>query len=189
MEYLDGNILPQIAAVVGRPLKIDNHTQSGDRGKFARVCVMLNIKKPLQQGFWIDSDSSSFFQSVAYENLLLICFSCAFEEDMHKAENNRSLYSEASMRNETKRIWRVVRKDNDFRKEGEDDMIIDKKKEKDEINSDHGAEIKGYSNGSGGLFSSEKLNYERSSKVENEIRKECEYKDMETSEGFVFAAD
>ncbi|WOL05668.1 hypothetical protein Cni_G14397 [Canna indica] len=47
-EYLSSNILPQVAAVIGKPLK----------------------------GFWIDTERGSFFQSVAYENILMICFKC-----------------------------------------------------------------------------------------------------------------
>ncbi|WOL07133.1 hypothetical protein Cni_G15870 [Canna indica] len=35
-EYLHENILPQLAAVIGRPLKIDGYTLSGTRGKFVR---------------------------------------------------------------------------------------------------------------------------------------------------------
>ncbi|WOL08145.1 hypothetical protein Cni_G16897 [Canna indica] len=49
-KFLSSNILPQVMAVIGKPLKIDNYTVNGERGKFARVCVMLNIKEPLQQG-------------------------------------------------------------------------------------------------------------------------------------------
>ncbi|WOL16244.1 hypothetical protein Cni_G25031 [Canna indica] len=76
MEFLNNKILPQIVAVIGRPLKIDNYTQNGSRGKFARACVLMNIRMPIQQGLWIDTQSGSFFQSIAYENLHSICFNC-----------------------------------------------------------------------------------------------------------------
>ncbi|WOL00372.1 hypothetical protein Cni_G09085 [Canna indica] len=36
-EYLSSNILPQVVAIIGKPLKNDSYTQNGVRGKFARV--------------------------------------------------------------------------------------------------------------------------------------------------------
>ncbi|WOL10598.1 hypothetical protein Cni_G19357 [Canna indica] len=36
-EYLHENIIPQLVVVIGRPLKIDEYTLSGTRGKFVRV--------------------------------------------------------------------------------------------------------------------------------------------------------
>ncbi|WOK94023.1 hypothetical protein Cni_G02725 [Canna indica] len=75
-EYMHKEILPQLAAVIGNPLKIDEFTSSGERGKFARICVLLDITKPVQQGLWIESSEGKFFQSVAYENLLNLCFCC-----------------------------------------------------------------------------------------------------------------
>ncbi|WOL00198.1 hypothetical protein Cni_G08911 [Canna indica] len=77
LEFLNSRIfLPQVAAAIGKPLRFDNVTQKGELGKFARICVMMNLKEPVQQGFWIDTDSGSFFQSIAYENMLFICFKC-----------------------------------------------------------------------------------------------------------------
>ncbi|WOL07609.1 hypothetical protein Cni_G16353 [Canna indica] len=52
-EFMNQAILPQLATVVGKPLKIDDYTKYGDRGKFARICVLLNLKKTIEQGFWL----------------------------------------------------------------------------------------------------------------------------------------
>ncbi|WOK98704.1 ribonuclease H protein [Canna indica] len=72
----DKEVLPQLAAIIGRPLKIDNYSMAGTRGRFGRVCVLMDIRKPIQQDFWIENSEGAFFQSVAYENLLKICFKC-----------------------------------------------------------------------------------------------------------------
>ncbi|WOL01084.1 peptidyl-prolyl cis-trans isomerase CYP23 [Canna indica] len=53
---------------------IEVERQEGEKGKFARVCVLLNIREPIQQRFWIDTELGSFFQSISYENLPFICF-------------------------------------------------------------------------------------------------------------------
>ncbi|WOK93145.1 hypothetical protein Cni_G01838 [Canna indica] len=75
-EYMHQSILPLIAAVIGRPLKFNDYTISGERGKFARFCVLVDIKKPLEHGFWIETVNGRFFQTIAYENLPNICYGC-----------------------------------------------------------------------------------------------------------------
>ncbi|WOL14456.1 hypothetical protein Cni_G23236 [Canna indica] len=64
------------SAVVGRPIKIDDYTLSRERGKFGRVCILMDVRKPVEQELWIETKMGKFFQSVAYENLSNICFSC-----------------------------------------------------------------------------------------------------------------
>ncbi|WOL20094.1 hypothetical protein Cni_G28896 [Canna indica] len=61
---------------MGRPIKIDEYTKLGARGKFARICILLDIMKPLEQGIWIDSKDDNFFQTVAYENIPNLCYVC-----------------------------------------------------------------------------------------------------------------
>ncbi|WOL08081.1 hypothetical protein Cni_G16833 [Canna indica] len=76
VEFMHVEILPQIAAVIGKPVKMDEYTMARVRGKFARVCVLLDITKPIQQGVWIDTEKGNFFQTIAYENLPVLCFKC-----------------------------------------------------------------------------------------------------------------
>ncbi|WOK98767.1 ras-related protein RABF1-like isoform X1 [Canna indica] len=60
----------------GKPVKFDEYTKAGTRGKFARMCVLLDVKKKLEQGFWFVTSRGKFFQTVAYENLPIIYYSC-----------------------------------------------------------------------------------------------------------------
>ncbi|WOL20089.1 hypothetical protein Cni_G28891 [Canna indica] len=56
------------ATTIGKPVKIDEYRLKGSRGKFAKVCVLLDVRKPVEQGVWIDTKEESFFQTIAYEN-------------------------------------------------------------------------------------------------------------------------
>ncbi|WOL13471.1 hypothetical protein Cni_G22241 [Canna indica] len=76
LEFMHELILPQIATAIGKPVKIDDVTLSRKRGKFARICILLDIKKPIQQGIWVETEKEFIFQSIAYENLPKLCFSC-----------------------------------------------------------------------------------------------------------------
>jgi hypothetical protein len=53
-------------------LKIDAQTAIESRGKYARICVQVNLDDPLIQAMRLDN----FYQSVIYESLYLLCFSC-----------------------------------------------------------------------------------------------------------------
>ncbi|WOK93201.1 hypothetical protein Cni_G01895 [Canna indica] len=76
LEFMHDGILSQIAVVVGKPVKIDEVTLSRKRGNFARICILLDLKKPVQQGVWIETMKGNFFQSIAYENLPKLYFRC-----------------------------------------------------------------------------------------------------------------
>ncbi|WOL08310.1 hypothetical protein Cni_G17063 [Canna indica] len=54
-KFMNQNILPQIVAALGRPIKIDDYTISGERGKFARICILFDI---------------------TYENVPNLCYTC-----------------------------------------------------------------------------------------------------------------
>lgn len=59
-------------STIGPVLHIDAHTVNGAKGRFARICVQINIDKPLINSIKI----GKMVQSVQYEGLHLLCFSC-----------------------------------------------------------------------------------------------------------------
>ncbi|KAH7528625.1 hypothetical protein FEM48_Zijuj05G0092000 [Ziziphus jujuba var. spinosa] len=71
-EYYNRSILTQIGNLFGRTLKINNTTEMANRGKFARLCVEMDISKPLVPKLVIGSR----IQNVEYEGLGMICFHC-----------------------------------------------------------------------------------------------------------------
>ncbi|CAL8167543.1 unnamed protein product [Prunus armeniaca] len=47
VEYFRSDVMEKIGNLIGATVKVDAHTMSQDRGKFARVCVELDLAKPL----------------------------------------------------------------------------------------------------------------------------------------------
>lgn len=51
--YYDESILMAMAATVGRPIKVDANTLDVRRGQFARVCVEIELTKPVIGKVWL----------------------------------------------------------------------------------------------------------------------------------------
>ena len=57
MLFYDESVLLTLASALGTPIKVDSNTVNGTRGRFARVCVEMDIMKPVKgkvglQGHW-----------------------------------------------------------------------------------------------------------------------------------------
>lgn len=76
MECWDGETLETIANHLGVLLKIDELTTTLVRSKFARVCIEIDLSKPLSRGFWIGDDHHRVFVVVMYERLPTFCYKC-----------------------------------------------------------------------------------------------------------------
>lgn len=72
IEYYDIEALKEIGSVVGRVLRVDTYTASEARGRYARLCVQVNINNPLIYTIMI----GKFKQFVIYEGIGRLCFSC-----------------------------------------------------------------------------------------------------------------
>lgn len=72
IKYYDQAILQQIRNAIGPLLKIDMHTATNTRGRFARLCVQINLSKPLVRLIRIGGTE----QTVRYEGLPSLCFEC-----------------------------------------------------------------------------------------------------------------
>ncbi|CAI0434505.1 unnamed protein product [Linum tenue] len=72
IQYYHTSILTAIGNTIGKLINIDYHTQSAQRGKFARIAVEIDVSKPLIPDFYLDD----CIQLVEYENLPKVCFSC-----------------------------------------------------------------------------------------------------------------
>ncbi|KAL4285114.1 hypothetical protein GQ457_16G010640 [Hibiscus cannabinus] len=71
-HYYTKSLFKRIAAVIGQVVRVDYNTLEGERGKFARLAVMVDLNKPFLSCVGIDD----FVQSIEYEGLNLICFTC-----------------------------------------------------------------------------------------------------------------
>ena len=81
IEYYDLEALKEIGQAVGTVLRIDIHTAFEARGRYARLCVQVDINKPLIYTVLI----GKFQQSVVYEGIGKLCFSCG--RVGHRREN------------------------------------------------------------------------------------------------------
>jgi hypothetical protein len=72
MEYYDESLLLALASAIGSLVKVDMHTLDASRGKFARVCVEINLDEAVVGKVWF----RNFWYHVEYEGLHLLCKSC-----------------------------------------------------------------------------------------------------------------
>lgn len=72
VNFYHKSILMGIAKGLGKPIRVDLTTLNFERGRFARVCVEVNLKKPLKGSVVINGER--YF--VAYEGLTNICSFC-----------------------------------------------------------------------------------------------------------------
>ncbi|CAN1338792.1 hypothetical protein LINPERPRIM_LOCUS38223, partial [Linum perenne] len=80
-EYFDRSILKIIGDRIGRTVRIDHTTLEGSRGNFARICVEVDLSKPLLSKYRLRRR----VRRVEYEGLHVICFNCGCYG--HKVEN------------------------------------------------------------------------------------------------------
>ncbi|KAK9993144.1 hypothetical protein SO802_022847 [Lithocarpus litseifolius] len=72
IEFYDPTILKKIGSMIGPVLRIDGHTATNARGRFARLCVQVCLDKPFVKTIFI----GKFRQPVLYEGIHALCFSC-----------------------------------------------------------------------------------------------------------------
>lgn len=76
IEMWDGETLETVTAHLGNLLKVDSLTASLSRSRFARVCIKIDLSKPLCHSFWVGDDSHRVFVVVLYERLPTFCYTC-----------------------------------------------------------------------------------------------------------------
>lgn len=127
MELYDTQFLWRIGSVLGTMLKVDRLTSIHSRGQYARICVEVNLDKPLKS--FIEIRGHKLF--LEYEGLHLICFhSGKYRHKANQCVNNRSSQKDVnyfSSQNQIKSVLvgsssfnpNVVLKSSDQNKEAE----------------------------------------------------------------------
>ncbi|MCH94906.1 hypothetical protein A2U01_0015876, partial [Trifolium medium] len=72
IEYYDTRVLNFIGNRVGKTVKVDKNTLQQERGKYARLCVEVNLTKPLLAMFTIKGRK----YHIEYEGLHMLCITC-----------------------------------------------------------------------------------------------------------------
>ncbi|CAN1145596.1 hypothetical protein LINPERHAP2_LOCUS14763 [Linum perenne] len=71
-EYFDRKILQLIGDRIGKTVRIDHTTLEGSRGNFARICVEVDLSKPMLSKYRLRRR----VRRIEYEGLHIICFNC-----------------------------------------------------------------------------------------------------------------
>ena len=72
VEYYHKDSLMHIGSGLGPVLRVDFNTASGTRGRFARLCIQLDLDKPLMRTIRV----GKLRLAVIYEGIGLLCFKC-----------------------------------------------------------------------------------------------------------------
>ncbi|XP_019200262.1 PREDICTED: uncharacterized protein LOC109193892 [Ipomoea nil] len=72
IEYYSGIFLRKVGDKIGRPVRVDHATSQASRGRFVRICVEIDVTKPLLSKFTLEGKR----RFIAYEGLHLVCFGC-----------------------------------------------------------------------------------------------------------------
>ncbi|CAN1132070.1 hypothetical protein LINPERHAP2_LOCUS6782 [Linum perenne] len=81
IHYFNKVAVSRIGNSIGRTVRLDLATAEGSRGRYARVCVEIDVTKPLLGKFMIEDK----VYKVEYESLENVCFDCGFYG--HKREH------------------------------------------------------------------------------------------------------
>ncbi|KAL8152877.1 hypothetical protein V2J09_010637 [Rumex salicifolius] len=73
--YEEG-VLRNIARGIGEVIRVDTRTLYSDRGRYARVCVMVDLTKPLKGKIRVKAGDLDGSYLLDYEGLELICHKC-----------------------------------------------------------------------------------------------------------------
>ena len=72
IENYNAEVLRQIGNTIGNVLRVDTHTATETRGRFARLCLQIDVDKPLATAILI----GKFEQPICYEGIHKLCFGC-----------------------------------------------------------------------------------------------------------------
>ena len=71
IEY-DLEVLKEIGSVIGSVLQVDSYTATSSRGSYARLCIQIDMDKPLITSIKV----GRLVQRVMYEGISTLCFCC-----------------------------------------------------------------------------------------------------------------
>ena len=72
IELYEAKVLKQIREAIRKVLRVDTHTTMEARGKYARLCIQVDVDKPLINIVLI----GKFEQAVVYEGINKLYFAC-----------------------------------------------------------------------------------------------------------------
>ncbi|CAN1193206.1 hypothetical protein LINPERHAP2_LOCUS41935 [Linum perenne] len=97
LEYFDAAILTIIGNRIGKTVRLDLTTMGGSRGNFARICVEVDLSKPLLSKYRLRRR----VRRIEYEGLHTICYSCGcfghVQDQCHNKEEETKVEAPGDM--------------------------------------------------------------------------------------------
>ncbi|XP_050280478.1 uncharacterized protein LOC126721484 [Quercus robur] len=72
IEYYELSVLREVGNTIGPVLRIDSNTATEVQGQYARICVQVDLNKPLVRKILLEG----WVQEIQYEGINTLCFSC-----------------------------------------------------------------------------------------------------------------
>ncbi|KAI9105088.1 hypothetical protein K1719_022804 [Acacia pycnantha] len=117
----DKKFLLNLGNVIGKAIRLDIHTAQRARGKFTRMCVELDLTKPLIPEFNVEGQNLS----VVYESLGMLCTKCGWFghsrdgcAEFHRKNNGErmevegpeSIHEEKKSNEGEKELWKTIQR-------------------------------------------------------------------------------
>ncbi|KAB5524180.1 hypothetical protein DKX38_021929 [Salix brachista] len=102
-ELLPVSFLLALASALGTPIKVDMNTVNVTRGKFARICIEVDLDKPVVGKVWIHNH----WHNVEYEGLHIICNECGYYGHVARncsSKNNVQMQSQGSAEHDNRKV-------------------------------------------------------------------------------------
>ncbi|CAL1394140.1 unnamed protein product [Linum trigynum] len=105
VEFINAEAVMLIGGMIGRPVRVDRATDLGARAKYARVCVEIDLTRPLLSQYKVEGIK----YLIQYEGLENICGNCgkygvASQECKCKSQEDENKEEEVEMVPETQEI-------------------------------------------------------------------------------------
>ena len=107
VEYFNKNfLLYKIGQKIGRVLKVDNTTATVERGQYTRLCVEVDLTKPLLSKFKLNGR----IWGIQCEGLRMICFKCGKQRHREEACTLNTQTEQRHKEDATYGSWMLVKK-------------------------------------------------------------------------------
>ncbi|KAK2359196.1 zinc ion binding / nucleic acid binding protein [Trifolium repens] len=124
IEYYDAKVLHYIGNRIGQTVKVDRNTLLQERGKYARVCVEVDLNKPLLAMFELKDE----IYKVEYEGLHMLCRTCGKFGHYVEGCPEKKTPCTASVSNEERRMVvsgeGMASKDSDMERNGNGAWVV-----------------------------------------------------------------
>ncbi|VVA29426.1 PREDICTED: reverse mRNAase [Prunus dulcis] len=77
LHYKDHKVLSDLVSILGTPICIDQASMVGKQSMFVRVCLEVDLTKPLKMCLILGDESKETRIYISYEALFVICFYCS----------------------------------------------------------------------------------------------------------------